>query len=256
MFDFDNITITIILSAVSFLAGFVDSIAGGGGLLLLPSLLLAGIPPQVALGTNKFASSIGTGAALINFILKKKVVWKIAASGIAFSLLGSLIGTKTILLFKNETAGRIIIFLLPLAMLITLIPQKERATGNEPSGFDLTIKIPAICLLIGFYDGFFGPGTGSFLIIAFYIFIGLGLVQSSATAKVFNLASNLGALAIFVLGDKVLFILGIPLAAANILGNYLGSSLAVKKGANTVKFFLLLSLSILMISLIWKYTRG
>jgi len=119
MFDFDNITITVILSAVSFLAGFIDSIAGGGGLLLLPSLLLAGLPPQVALGTMKFASSIGTGAALINFILKKKVVWKIAASGIAFSLLGSFIGTKTILIFNNETAGRIIIFLLPLAMLIT-----------------------------------------------------------------------------------------------------------------------------------------
>ncbi|MDP2862767.1 MAG: TSUP family transporter, partial [Desulfobacterales bacterium] len=99
MIHFDNITITIILSAVSFLAGFIDSIAGGGGLLLLPSLLLAGLPPPVALGTNKFASSIGTGTALINFILKKKVVWKIAASGIAFSLLGSFIGTKTILLF-------------------------------------------------------------------------------------------------------------------------------------------------------------
>jgi len=254
MFGFDNITAIIILSAVSFLAGFIDSIAGGGGLLLLPSLLLAGIPPQVALGTNKFASSIGTGAALINFILKKKVVWKITASGIAFSLLGSFIGTKTILIFNNETVGKIIIFLLPLAMLITLIPQKERATGNEPSRFDLTIKIPAICLLIGFYDGFFGPGTGSFLIIAFYIFIGLGLVQSSATAKVFNLASNLGALAIFILEGKVIFMLGIPLAIANILGNYLGSNLAVKKGANTIKFFLLLSLSILMISLIWKYT--
>ncbi|MDP2753624.1 MAG: TSUP family transporter, partial [Nitrospirota bacterium] len=94
----------------------------------------------------------------------------------------------------------------------------------------------------------------SFLIIAFYIFIGLGLVQSSATAKVFNLASNLGALAIFILEGKVIFVLGIPLAIANILGNYLGSNLAVKKGANTIKFFLLLSLSILMISLIWKYT--
>ena len=254
MIHFDNITITIILSAVSFLAGFIDSIAGGGGLLLLPSLLLAGLPPQVALGTNKFASSIGTGTALINFILKKKVVWKIAASGIAFSLIGSFIGSKTILLFRNETVGRIIIFLLPLAMLITLIPQKEQATGNEPSRFDLAVKIPVICLLIGFYDGFFGPGTGSFLIIAFYIFIGLGLVQSSATAKVFNLASNLGALAIFILEGKVIFMLGIPLAAANILGNYLGSNLAVKKGANTIKFFLLLSLSILMISLIWKYT--
>jgi len=252
--NFDNTTITIILSAVSFLAGFIDSIAGGGGLLLLPSLLLAGIPPQVALGTNKFASSIGTGAALINFILKKKVVWKIAASGIAFSLIGSLIGTKTILFFNNETVGRIIIFLLPLAMLITLIPQKERTTGNEPSKFDLIIKIPFICLLIGFYDGFFGPGTGSFLIIAFYMFIGLGLVKSSATAKVFNLASNIGALVVFILGGKVIYLLGIPLAVANILGNYLGSNLAIKKGANTVKFFLLLSLTILMISLIWKYT--
>ena len=252
--NFDNTTITIILSAVSFLAGFIDSIAGGGGLLLLPSLLLAGIPPQIALGTNKFASSIGTSAALINFILKKKVVWKIAASGIIFSLIGSLIGTKTILFFNNETVGRIIIFLLPLAMLITLIPLKERATGNEPSGFDLIIKIPFICLLIGFYDGFFGPGTGSFLIIAFYMFIGLGLVKSSATAKVFNLASNIGALVVFILGGKVIYLLGIPLAIANIAGNYLGSNLAVKKGAKAVKFFLLLSLTILMISLIWKYT--
>lgn len=252
--NFDNTTITIILSAVSFIAGLIDSIAGGGGLLLLPSLLLAGLPPQVALGTNKFASSIGTGTALINFILKKKVVWKIAASGIAFSLFGSFIGTKTILIFNNEIVGRIIIFLLPLAMIITLIPQKERATGNEPSRFDITVKIPFICLFIGFYDGFFGPGTGSFLIIAFYMFIGLGLVQSSATAKVFNLASNLGALVIFVLGGKVIFLIGIPLAIANIAGNYLGSNLAIKKGANTVKFFLLLSLTILMISLIWKYT--
>jgi uncharacterized protein len=251
--DFDNTTITIILSAVSFLAGFIDSIAGGGGLLLLPSLLLAGLPPQIALGTNKFASSMGTGTALFNFILKKKVVWKIAASGIAFSLIGSFIGTKTILFFNNETVGRIIIFLLPLAMLITLIPQKEQATGKEPSKFDLTVKIPTICLFIGFYDGLFGPGTGSFLIIAFYMFIGLGLVQSSATAKVFNLASNIGALIVFILGGKVIYLLGIPLAIANIAGNYFGSNLAIKKGSNTVRFFLLLSLTILMISLIWKY---
>lgn len=131
MADFDITTITIILSGVSFLAGFIDSIAGGG-LLLLPSLLLAGLPPQVALGANKFAASIGTGTALINFILKKKVVWGIAVSGIAFSLLGSFIGSRTILLFNNETTGRIIIFLLPLAMLVTLIPQKERTDMGRP----------------------------------------------------------------------------------------------------------------------------
>jgi hypothetical protein len=254
--NLDSTTITIILTAVSFLAGFIDSIAGGGGLLLLPSLMLAGLPPQIALGTNKFASSIGTGAALINFILKKKVVWEIAGSGIAFSLLGSYIGTRSILIFSNEITGKIIILLLPFAMLITLMPQKERETGNEPSVSDLAVKIPFICLLLGFYDGFFGPGTGSFLIIAFHLFIGLGLVQSSATSKVFNLASNLAALLVFILEGKVIYMLGIPLAVANILGNYLGSSLAVKKGANAVKFFLLLSLSILMISLIWKYTMN
>lgn len=251
--NFDDTTVTIILSAVSFLAGFIDSIAGGGGLLLLPSLIIAGLPPQVALGTNKFASSIGTGTALVNFILKKKVVWKIAASGIAFSLIGSIIGTKTILIFNNETVGRIIIFLLPLAMLITLIPQKGHKTRTDLSSMDLYFKIPLICLFIGFYDGFFGPGTGSFLIIAFYIFTGIGLVKSSATAKVFNLASNIGALIVFILGGKVIYLLGIPLAAANIAGNYFGSNLAIKKGSNTVRFFLLLSLTILMISLIWKY---
>lgn len=254
--NFDNTTITVILSGVSFLAGFIDSIAGGGGLILLPSLILAGLPPQVALGTNKFASSVGTVTALINFVLKKMVVWKIAASGIIFSLLGSLAGTKAILFFDNETAGRIIIFLLPFAMLITLIQQKEQTKEKDPSRFDLAVKIPFICFIIGFYDGFFGPGTGSFLIIAFYLFIGLGLVKSSATAKVFNLASNLGALTIFIIEGKVIYLLGIPLAAANILGNYLGSSLAVKKGANTVKLFLLLSLTILMVSLIWKYAQS
>jgi hypothetical protein len=254
MFDFDIITITIILSAVSFLAGLVDSIAGGGGLLLLPSLLIAGLPPQTALGTTKLASSSGTSVALINFVRNKKVVWKIASSGVLFSLTGSFIGTKTILIFSNETVGKIIIFLLPLAMLITLIPRNNGGELKEPSGFDIVFKIPAICLFIGFYDGFFGPGAGSFFIIAFHVFMGLGLVRSSATAKVFNLASNLGALLVFILERKVIFTIGIPLAAANILGNHIGSTLAVKKGANIVRFFLILSLSILMVSLIWKYS--
>ncbi|MFZ5644807.1 MAG: sulfite exporter TauE/SafE family protein [Bacillota bacterium] len=246
-------TLAVILTAVSFLAGFIDSIAGGGGLLLIPSLLFAGLSPQTALGTNKFAATIGTSFALFNFARSKKVVWRIVAVGIVFSLLGAFIGSKTILYFDNETVGKIIVFLLPLAMLGTLLPRKERVPVEELSTRDLNIKVPLICFLIGFYDGFFGPGTGSFLIMAFYLLVGLDLVQASATTKVFNLASCLGALIVFLIEDKVIILLGLPLAIGNILGNYLGSTLAIKKGTNVVRIFLIISFIILFITLLWKY---
>jgi len=246
-------TITLILSGVSFLAGFVDSIAGGGGLIMLPALLLAGIPPQNALGTNKFGSTFGTGAALVNFVRSKKVIWKIATVGVGFTLTGSFLGTKTILLFSNRAIGKIIVFLLPFAILGALAPRKERTLNEDLTKWDLYLKVPLICFSIGFYDGFFGPGTGSFLIIAFYVWIGLNLVQASATAKVFNFLSNVAALTVFLIEGKVLFWLGVPLAIANIIGNYLGSMLAIKKGSRVVKGFLMVSLTILFISLIWKY---
>jgi uncharacterized membrane protein YfcA len=246
-------TVTLILSAVSLIAGFVDSIAGGGGLILLPAILLAGIPPQLALGTNKLGSTFGTGMALFNFVRKQKVVWKIAVAGVWFTLAGSFLGTKTILFFTNRVIGSIIIALLPLAFLGTLIPRKERACPATFSKLDLYFKIPLICLIIGFYDGFFGPGTGSFLIIAFYTLIGLNLVEATASAKVFNLTSNIGALTVFLCNQKVLFLLGVQLAIANMLGNYFGSMLAIKKGAGAVKVFLVITLSILFGSLVWKY---
>lgn len=255
MVDLDMALIVPILAGVSFIAGFIDSIAGGGGLVLLPALLLAGIPPQTALGTNKFSSTFGTGVALINFIRKKKVVWHIAAAGVGFTLGGAFFGSKAILCIPNQLVGKIIVLLLPLALLSALLPRRERA-ANDLEGFSkksLYLKVPLICGTIGFYDGFFGPGTGSFLIIAFYVWLGINLLQASATAKVFNLASNIGALTIFIMGGKVLFWLGLPLAFANILGNYFGSMLAIKKGVAFVKVFLIISLIILLISLSLKY---
>lgn len=249
----DMPAIILILSAVSFLAGFVDSIAGGGGLILLPAVLLAGIPPQNALGTNKFGSTFGTGVALINFVRNNKVIWRIATVGVLFTLTGSFLGTKTILLFSNQVVGKIILILMPLAVFGALLPRKERVLSETFSKWDLYLKVPLICFSIGFYDGFFGPGTGSFLIIAFYVMVGLNLVQASATAKVFNFISNIGALSLFLIKGKVLFWLGVPLAIANVIGNYLGSMLAIKKGAQLVKVFLMISLTVLFISLVWKY---
>ena len=246
-------TITLILAGVSFLAGFVDSIAGGGGLIMLPALLLAGIPPQNSLGTNKFGSTFGTGVALANFVRSKKVIWEIAIVGIVFTLSGSFLGTKTILLFPNEVIGKIIVFLLPFAVLGAFAPRKERALNEPLTKWDLYFKVPLICFAIGFYDGFFGPGTGSFLIIALYVWVGINLVLASATAKLFNFSSNVAALTVFLIEGKVLFWLGVPLAIANIIGNYFGSMLAIKKGSRVVKGFLLVSLTILFISLVWKH---
>ena len=246
--------ITIILSLISFLAGLIDSIAGGGGLLLIPSLLIAGLPPQTALGTNKFAATIGTGTALVNFIRGRKVIWKIAIYGIVFALFGGFAGSKAILSFDNEVVGKVIVFLLPLAAIGALYPKKSLV--HEKSNFsksDLFLKIPLICSSIGFYDGFFGPGTGSFFILAFYLSLGIGLVHASGTAKVFNFLSNLGALVIFLSEKKVVYLLGVPLALANVAGNYVGSHLAIKKGERIVRTFLLISLSVLFVSLIWKY---
>jgi len=246
--------IAIILSLVSFLAGLIDSIAGGGGLLLVPSLLLAGLPPQTALGTNKFAATMGTGTALLNFIRGRKVIWKIAVYGIAFALLGGFAGSKAILSFDNKVVEKVIVFLLPLAAIGVLYPKKSIVSQKSHfSRADSFLKIPLICFPIGFYDGFFGPGTGSFFILTFYLFLGIGLVHASGTAKVFNLLSNLGALVIFLYEKKVFYLLGVPLALANIAGNYVGSRLVIKKGEKIVRAFLLISLSVLFVSLVWKY---
>ncbi|EGW40596.1 TSUP family transporter [Desulfosporosinus sp. OT] len=253
MLNVDSATVTVILSIISFLAGFIDSIAGGGGLLMIPALLFAGIPPQTVLGTNKFAGTSGTIIALINFVRSKKVIWKVVFMGILFSLIGAFLGSKAILIFQNDTVGKIIVFLLPLAMLITLVPKKERVGDEDLPVKGLQIKVSFICFSLGFYDGFFGPGTGSFLILVFYLWLGMDLVKASATAKVFNLASCLSALIVFLIDGKVIISLGIPLAIANIAGNYLGSALAIKRGARIVKAFLIISLVILFISLLIKF---
>lgn len=248
-----TLNIIIILTSVSFIAGFIDSIAGGGGLIVIPVALISGIPPQLALGTNKFQATLGTSIATINFIHKKKVALKIVLSGILFALVGASIGSHVILGVDPDVVGKLIVFLLPLGVVATLYPRKGVITEPTLSRVDYFIKIPLICLIIGFYDGFFGPGTGSFLTLGFYIFLKLNLTTANANAKVFNFASNISALVTFIIGGKVLYILGIPMAVASMLGNYLGSHLAIKKGDKLIKYFLLVVLILLGISLVVKY---
>ncbi|MDL2262028.1 TSUP family transporter [Bacteroidales bacterium OttesenSCG-928-I21] len=252
-----DIEIIIFLSSVFFIAGFIDSIAGGGGILTVPALLFAGVSPQAVLGTSKFASTLGTGVAVLTFMKNKKILWKVIAAGILFSVVGSFLGSKIITLIQQEIVEIIIIFMLPVGIIATLIPKKNRNGFNDNiDKLDLYVKIPIICFAVGFYDGFFGPGTGAFLTLSFYLFTKMNLVNATANAKVFNFASNFSAMIVFSLSANVLFSLGIPLALANIAGNFLGSRLAIKKGEKIIKLFLTLVFILLLISLIHRFVAN
>lgn len=250
------IMIFVFLAMAGFLAGLIDSIAGGGGLIGLPALLAAGVPAHMALGTTKFQSMLGTVFALANFTRKLKVVWKVAAIGLPCSFIGSMGGAKLALLVSPTVLAKIIIILLPPVTAFIFLSSrllKTHIETKEISGHNLWLVTPTICLTIGLYDGFFGPGAGTFFIIALVIFSHLSLVSASATAKTFNLASNLGAFVTFVASGQVYYPYAIIMAIANIVGNILGSHLAIKHGHGLVKKILLISLTLLFAYLIWKY---
>lgn len=220
---------------------------------MVPALLLAGLPTQMALGTNKFSGTLGTLAALMNFARSGLVLWRPALVGVPFALLGAAAGGKCILLIDSATAGKIVIALLPFAAVATLLPRRSGAARNVFSARALYVLTPLICFCVGFYDGFFGPGAGSFYILAFHFGLSMGLIQASATAKVFNMASNLGALVVFLINGQVFLLYAIPLTVANILGNLAGSQMAIRIGAGLVRRFLIVSLVILFATLVWRF---
>jgi len=250
-----SISAIILLSLVSFGAGFIDSIAGGGGLLMLPSYLLAGLPPHMAMGTNKLVATMGTGVAVTNFIRKGKASLKIILFGLLFAVVGAFIGSKIILLFDHNTVNKIIIFLLPLGMIATLYPKKNILEKENLKNIDFYLKLPLICFSTGFYDGFFGPGTGAFIALSLHVFLKLNLIEATANAKIFNLLAHLGALIAFVINNKILYIIVLPLMITNMIGNYLGSHLTIKKGEKFIRLFLIIILIILLITLIWKLKK-
>lgn len=247
-----GVGIIFLLCAAYFIAGFVDSIAGGGGLIGIPVFLLTGISPDYALGTNKLAACLGTSCSLITYSQKGYVLWRLSAIGVPAALLGGFLGSKAILYFDVETIGKMIVILLPLAIFITLAPKKISNTDREVSKKRKLFLTPLVCFMLGFYDGFLGPGTGSFFILAFHYFLGLGLVKASATSKIFNLATGISSFVAFALHGKVLYFVGIPLAFSNIAGNFLGSKMAINIGEKFVRKNLIFTLTLLFITLLWK----
>ncbi|MDR1658787.1 MAG: TSUP family transporter [Desulfovibrio sp.] len=243
----------LFLLAAAFAAGFVDSIAGGGGLVSLPALLVAGVPPHLSLGTNKCMSTCGTAFSLLFYARGKSVNWGVAAKGVPFALLGAYAGSRAVLLLHPELLAKIIIFALPFAAVLTFVRRRERRRLPSPGRAAIWARIAPMCFGIGFYDGFLGPGTGTFLLLGLHFLLKMDLVGASGTTKAFNLASNAGGLAGFLLSGSVVFALGALMATSNIAGNILGSRMAMAKGPEIVRRMLLVSLSLLLVTLIVRY---
>lgn len=238
----------VLLGVMSFFAGFIDSIAGGGGLISLPAYLSLGIPPHFVLGTNKFSSSCGTSFATFRYFRHGSIEPRVAVFSVLGALIGSPVGAKLALLLDERYLKILLIALLPAIAVFMLLRKNfgHSDTSGRWSAVQISLLSGAIGLAIGTYDGFFGPGTGTFLLLAFTGIVGLPLIKASGNAKIVNLSSNIGALVAFLLSGKVIIALGAVAAVFNIAGNWIGSGLAIKRGAKVIKPVFIVSIALLL----------
>ncbi len=220
-----------------FFAGFVDSIAGGGGLISLPAYLAVGLPPHMALGNNKFSSTWGTLFAAARFVRGRAADLPIALVSAALALVGSFFGTRTVLLLDASFLRYILVVLVPAIAALTLA-KKNLGADNDSGSLRPRVKFAlagVAGMAIGFYDGFFGPGTGTFLILAYALALKYDFVTANANTKVVNLASNIAAAATFMVAGKVDYGIGIPAALCGIAGNVLGANVVMKRGTKIIR---------------------
>lgn len=241
----------LLVCPLLFLAGFVDSIAGGGGLISLPAYLAAGLPPHMAVATNKLSSTCGTALTTIRFIRKRLVNLKVALPSVITGIAGSYLGAKISLLIPAFILRRILFAVLPAAAFFVLNRKlfKDRGEGRAEPDARTIVTAMASAFVIGIYDGIYGPGTGTFLIIAFTVFAKLSVTSANAQAKVINLTTNITSLAIFLLHGQVIILLGLAAAACNMAGNYAGSGMVMDKGAKIVRPVIIFVLALLLLRL-------
>jgi uncharacterized membrane protein YfcA len=229
-------------------AGFVDAIAGGGGVISLPALLATGMPPHLALGTNKLQGTFGSMTAAFNYSRKGLVNLREIPTGIFFTALGAMVGTVTVQLISPDYLRQFILFLLAGVFLYTLFSPDLGKLDRRPLMAD-TAFFGGAGLLLGFYDGFFGPGTGSFWAIALVMILGLNLKKAIAHTKIFNFTSNAVALGAFFIGNNVVVSAGLLMGAGQMLGAFMGSRLVIQKGTGFVRVFFLVVVAATVIKL-------
>ena len=241
----------LIVCPLVFLAGFIDSIAGGGGLISLPAYYMAGLPPHFALGTNKMSSSIGLIFSTGTYLREGYVYKPLIPISIAGALIGSWLGARSILLLDEQILRWIMVIAIPVIAVFILF-KKDLLTPEERE-FNRTreqIIAAVVALTIGWYDGFFRPGAGTFLMLAFVGILKLDAVTACGNTKVVNFCSNIAALAVFIMAGTVNYALALCGAVFAILGNILGARLTVKNGAKLIKPVMMVVVIILMITVV------
>ena len=236
--EFSPITWIIVVSA-GLAAGFIDSIAGGGGMITLPVLLAAGLPPHLAVGTNKVQSVFGAATAAWRYtVVGGLVPWRRIRPGFLISLLASGAGAWSVGAVDAGILERSVPFVL-LGLWIYVALRRELGEGEKPVRVPRGLFYPAAGALFGFYDGFLGPGTGSFWSISQVSLAGMNLKQATAAAKPLNFASNAGALAVFLLTGDALYPVGLTMAAGTIAGSWIGSHLVIRNQPRFIRPFIL-----------------
>ena len=239
----------LIVCPLVFFAGLVDAIGGGGGLISLPAYLIAGLPPHIAIATNKMSSTFGTFLATTRFIKNKLVNFKLAIPSVIASIIGASIGSNLSLLADEQFILSFMIIILPLSAFIVLNKKIFNDNGTDEIILNKKTYLVATisAFIIGCYDGFYGPGTGTFLIIAFVVFSKFSIKIANAQAKVINLTTNITSLTVFLLNGKVMIPLGLTAALCNMIGNYIGSGLVMKNGSKIVKPSIIFVLILLLL---------
>ena len=240
----------ILISLASALAGFVDAIVGGGGLILVPAMFAAfpTTTPATLFGTNKSAAVWGTAISAWQFSRRVQITWATLLPAIGTTLVGAFLGAWAVTEISPNFLRKLLPFIL-LGVLLYTLAKKELGRDHTPhlAGRAEMLTASAIGLLIGFYDGFFGPGTGSFFVFLFVRLMGYDFLNASASAKLLNLATNIAALVLFTLKGYVWWHLAVPMAIANVLGAVLGTHMALRHGTGFVRAVFIIVVSVLIL---------
>lgn len=245
----------LIVCPLVFLAGFVDSVAGGGGVISLPAYLIAGIPVKFAAGTNKLANGCGTATSVLKYARSGKIRWDCAIPAAVGCLLGATGGSSLAVHLKDDVLQIIILAALPVAAIILVLARNKTDETEKQLPRSKTILWSSVIgLALGVYDGLIGPGTGTFLTIAFSLVLGIGLLNSAGCARVANLASNVASLIVYLVNGSVLFTVGIPAICCSMLGNWLGARYAIKGGGKRIRLVMFFVLGLLFLKTILSVT--
>jgi len=248
-----DLTTLLFLCVAGFFAAAVDSIAGGGGMISLPAIIAAGVPPHLALGTNKFASTCASFTSTIKFAHSDKINFKLAKYQIGCTVIGAAIGVKTVLSIDERFLQVLIVALIFTVAIYTSL---KKDFGQENRFKELTKKNILLgmgfALVLGFYDGFFGPGTGTFLIFSFISVFGFDFTVAAGNGKLLNFVSNIVSLILFAISGKIVYLAGIPMAIAMVLGAWVGTHIAIENGAKIIKPIFIAIALLLMVKLLWQ----